>query len=271
MPQSMDDAGSGEADPGEAGPGEAWALFLDFDGTLVEIAERPEAIVVDPGLGPLLTRLRDRLGGALAIVSGRPIAAIDGFLSPHAFDVAGLHGAEHRIGGVARPCLADDHPAIRRAVARLRDWFGAEEGVQVEDKAGSVALHWRRAPGRAEEAMAFMEALAAESGAGYRLQRGKAVAELLPAGATKGAIIEDVLGRPPFRGRTPIFVGDDLTDEHAFEAVNRQGGVSVRVGPGPTSAKVRVASPAALRDALRGWAASGRCPFDEGASAGARP
>lgn len=231
-----------------------WALFLDFDGTLVDIAERPDAVVVPPDLCPTLARLRDRLGGALAIVSGRQVAIIDGFLAPHLFDVAGLHGAEHRIAGALSSDGTSD-AAIRGAVERLEAALPADPRLIVEDKGGTVAVHWRLAPEFAEQVGTIVDAVAAELGPRYRLQRGKAVAELVPVGATKGTAIARLAGETPYRGRHPVFVGDDLTDEHAFEAVNALGGVSIRIGPGHTVASRRIDSPRALREQLAEWAA----------------
>lgn len=243
-------------------PGEAWALFLDFDGTLVEIAERPEAVTVDPALPDTLAQLRDRLGGALALISGRPIEVLDRFLSPHRFDAAGLHGVEHRIAGHLSPCRSEEHPALRRAVERLGSALVDRRGVLVEDKGCSVAVHWRLAPDQAEAAARTVQEVAAELGSGYRLQNGKAVAEILPASAGKGPVIERFLRHAPYSGRRPMFVGDDLTDENGFAAVQARGGAAVRVGPGPTLATYRLPSPQALRDRLSRWAADGRIEIE---------
>jgi trehalose 6-phosphate phosphatase len=233
------------------------ALFLDFDGTLVDIAERPEAVRVEPGLGATLAQLGERLGGALALVSGRAIAVLDAFLTPHRFDAAGLHGIERRVRGRLFPCRPEDHPALRAGVAGLADDLRGLTGVLIEDKGCSVAVHWRLAPDHADEAEQVVRGLAARLGPGYRLQFGKAVAEILPAQSGKGAAILGLLGEAPYAGRRPIFIGDDLTDEHGFAAVNAQGGVSVRIGSGPTEARFRLASPADLRDRLTAWAATG--------------
>lgn len=243
------------------------ALFLDFDGTLVEIAARPDVVAVDPALGGVLARLSLALDGALAIVSGRPIAAIDDFLTPHRFDVAGLHGAEYRLGDRLSPCDPARHPALRRALADLEARFGIVPGLLVEDKGCSFALHWRLAPERAGEALETAEAAAVALGPDYRLQRGKAVAEILPAGAAKGPVIERFLSEPGYQGRVPAFIGDDLTDEGGFAAVRARGGVSVRVGEGPTGAAKRIPSPAALRTLLFRWAEAGRVDLQELASA----
>jgi trehalose 6-phosphate phosphatase len=234
--------------------GADWAFFLDFDGTLVDIAERPDAVVVEPGLADALARLRDRLGGALALISGREIGVLDRFLHPERLDAAGMHGLEHRMAGEYIGCRPEDHPQLRAGVEDLKRRFNAEPGILIEDKGCSVALHWRLAPARQDEVRGAAEGLAQDLGPDYRLQLGKAVAEILPASAGKGRVIARFLERPPYRGRRPVFVGDDLTDEHGFETVNEHGGVSVRTGPGETIAQHRIESPAELRRRLTRWA-----------------
>ncbi len=244
-------------------PQNRFALFLDFDGTLVDIAERPEAVLVEPGLPTTLARLRDRLDGALALVSGRPIKTLDRFLDPERFDAAGLHGLEQRVAGELFPCDPATHPELRRAVANLHLGLDGQPGVIIEDKGCSVAIHWRLRPDFAGEATAMVEREAERLAPRYRLQLGKAVAELLPAHAGKGPVIEWFLQRRPYRGRRPIFIGDDLTDEHGFAAVNRLDGLSVRVGDGDTIARHRIRTPADVRHRLARWAASGAIRFDE--------
>jgi trehalose 6-phosphate phosphatase len=232
-----------------------WALFLDFDGTLVEIADRPDAVVVPPDLGTTLRALRDRLGQAMAIVTGRSINVIDGFLTPDRFDVAGLHGAEYRLAGALFPCRPQDHPNLRRAIDDLEERFAEEPGILIEDKGCSVAVHWRLAPEAEELVSQTIIEMAAALGPTYRLQLGKAVAEVLPARASKGGIIRHFLTEGPYRGRRAIFIGDDLTDEQAFEVVAGIGGIAIRVGAGPTRAHYRVDAPSALRQLLARWAA----------------
>jgi trehalose 6-phosphate phosphatase len=252
---------SGPATRPAEGTEAGWALFLDFDGTLVEIAERPDAVVVPADLGQTLQRLHDRLGGAIALVTGRSIAVIDGFLAPDRFDVAGLHGAEYRLAGGLFPCRPEDHPDLRRAIEELEERFAAEPGVLIEDKGCSVALHWRLAPEAGDLASDTIREMAEALGSGYRLQLGKAVAEVLPARASKGGIIRHFLTQAPYCGRRPIFIGDDLTDEQAFESVDALGGVSIRIGPGPTRARYRVEAPAVLRNLLMRWANLPRIDF----------
>ena len=234
------------------------ALFLDFDGTLAEIAPRPDAVQVEPGLVETLERLRGRLGGALAIVTGRPVAVIDGFLAPARLDTAGLHGVERRVGGATTGSRAEDHPDLRRHVARLQAESAALANVLIEDKGASVAVHWRLAnqddAARAED---LVKAAAEALGSAYRLQLGKAVGEIVPAQATKAHAIRAFLEQAPYTGRRPLFFGDDRTDEIAFASVEEDGGVAVRVGDGETVASRRLPDPAAVRALLRDWAEGG--------------
>jgi len=234
------------------------ALFLDFDGTLAEIAPRPDAVQVEPGLVETLERLRDRLGGALAIVTGRPVSVIDAFLAPSRLDAAGLHGVECRVGGSLSGGRAEDHPELRRQVERLHAESRALADVLIEDKGASVAVHWRLASAAdAARAEALVKEAAEALGGAYRLQLGKAVGEIVPAQATKAHAIRAFLEQPPYAGRRPVFFGDDRTDEIAFASVYEDGGIAVRVGDGDTVASRRLPDPVAVRALLRDWAAGG--------------
>lgn len=226
------------------------ALFLDFDGTLVEIAPSPEDVRLDRRVAPALDTLRGSLGGALALVSGRPIAFLDEMLAPHLFDIAGLHGAQIRLGGELR-AQADAPENLRDVLRDLVRFANSHVGIIVEDKRISTALHWRLAPQLQDEALELMRRTAAKLGPGVRLQEGKSVAELVPAGASKGNAIAWLMATPTYAGRRPVFIGDDITDEDGFEAVNAMGGLSVRIGEDRESrAAMRIASPTALRHIL---------------------
>ena len=234
------------------------ALFLDFDGTLVEIAPRPDLVRVEPDLVPMLQALHARLDGALAIVTGRPVSVIDDFLAPAVFDVAGLHGVERRVDGVLTGGSPDDHPELRARMPRLRAMVADLDAVLIEDKGASVAVHWRLAtPADAERAEAAVTAIATELAGGYRLQLGKAVGEIVPASATKAHAIRALLANAPYAGRRAVFLGDDRTDEIAFASVTAQGGLGIRIGPGETAAERRLPGPSAVRALLGGWAAGG--------------
>lgn len=231
-------------------PALSWAIFLDFDGTLVDIAARPDDVVVEAGLPGLLQALRAGQGGALAIVTGRPIVDIDGFLPGLELDVCGHHGLERRVAGrVHRP----DLPDLASEVTALRARLAPHPGILVEDKGIGVAVHWRLAPAAEGHARAAVADLVGRLGSGYRVQDGKAVSEIVPAAAGKGRGIRAIMAEPPYAGRRPFFAGDDRTDEHGFAAVRDLGGLTVKIGAGPTEAERRLGSPAALRGWLASW------------------
>ena len=217
---------------------EGAALFLDFDGTLVELAEAPDAIRVSAAVPHLLRRLAARLEGRLALVTGRSIEGLERHLGCSGLAVSGSHGLELRLADgraipVARP---HDLAAARRRLAALAD---QHPGLLVEDKPFGIALHYRQAPDQAERAAAVMAELARESG--LTLQEGKMVIELRPAGADKGDAVRIFMQQPEFAGARPLFLGDDLTDEHAFEAAAALGGAGILVGPPrPTAAGWRL-------------------------------
>jgi trehalose 6-phosphate phosphatase len=238
-----------------------YALFLDFDGTLVDIAERPDDVIVDPDLPDVLLRLQDKLNGALAIISGRSIQFLDARFQPHLFDIGGLHGLEHRIGSDMFMCDPGSHPLLRDMVERIRSTLGHKAGVLIEDKGCAVAVHWRTAPQEKDLVLATVHAAVEALGSGYRVQYGKSVAEILPASAGKGKVIETFLETAPYRGRRPIFAGDDLTDENGFATINAHDGLSIRIGAGETVARERLATPSDLRHTLSSWAAGLQYPF----------
>lgn len=209
------------------------ALFLDFDGTLVELAETPDAIFVSDGLRPLLDRLARRLKGRMAIVSGRAISDLEAHLDCSGMAVSGSHGLELRLAGGAPIPLAAavDLAPARQEIARFAR---NAPGLLIEEKPRSIALHFRKAPAEGERVAGFMSALAARSG--LTVQHGKLVAELRPKGADKGDAVRALMTEPEFVGARPVFVGDDLTDEDAFEAAVALGGAGILVGPPRRSA-----------------------------------
>lgn len=225
------------------------ALFIDFDGTLVDIAAEPGAVRVADGLVPLLARLQTGLAGALAVVSGRPIAELDGFLSPLAFAAAGLHGLERRLAPGAAVLPPPRPAAIERLAARLAARLGDVPGVLIEDKGATLAVHYRAAPERAPQVVALVRDLVAGADA-LALVEGKMVIEAKPRGTDKGAAVAAFLEAAPFAGRLPVFLGDDVTDEDGFAAVAAAGGLAVKVGAGPTGAAHRLPGVAAVHDWL---------------------
>jgi len=224
------------------------ALFLDFDGTLTELAETPDAIQVAPHLPQLLERLRSRLGGRLAIVSGRSIADLERYVEIAGIPFSGSHGLELRLGdGTLVPLHAPR--GLDDVRDRVRRFAGERAGLLVEDKPAGVALHFRRAPEAAPAVAEFMEQLARESE--LVVQRGSMVVELRPPGADKGDAVRALMREEPFVGARPVFVGDDLTDEHAFAAVTEMGGAGVLVGPlRETAALYRLPSVAGVAEWL---------------------
>ncbi|MGC3986199.1 MAG: trehalose-phosphatase [Pseudorhodoferax sp.] len=230
----------------------ASALFLDFDGTLVELAPEPDAIVIPPELVPLLAALRERLGGALAVVSGRAVGAIDTFLHPLDLPVAGVHGSERRAADgnlVLLPTPSLD--TVEQAAARL---LHEHPALAVEPKRGAVALHYRQAPQLEELCRRTMEAAVAAS-PGVTLLHGKMVFEAKSSLANKGKALGDFLQEAPFAGRKPVFLGDDTTDEPGFQVAQKLGGTGIKVGAGDTLAQHRIAGPAAVRAGLAAWLA----------------
>lgn len=224
------------------------ALFLDFDGTMVDIAPQPHAVHVPGPLLTVLQEVRQALQGAVAVVSGRPIAQIDAFLQPLQLPVAGVHGAERRDAG-GRVHLLNTHPLdhVEEAAMALA---AQHDGLLVETKRGSLALHYRQAPHLEELCVRAMQDAVAES-PGITLLRGKMVVEAKPGGASKGRAIEDFLGEAPFAGRKPVFIGDDVTDEVGFSTVQRLGGLGIKVGEGASIAWRRLPDPSALRNELQ--------------------
>ncbi|MGX9962299.1 trehalose-phosphatase [Roseomonas sp. F4] len=204
------------------------ALFLDFDGTLVEIAARPDAVVVPPDLPGLLERLSAHLGGALAIVSGRPLAELDHFL-PIAIAKAGNHGAALRPvpdGAVEQLALTSPPAAWRARVGEFAERF---PGAFIEDKAHGFVLHYRQAPDAGAEAGALLTSLVAEAPENFTLLPAHMAWEVTPRGVSKGTAVAYLMARDPFAGRVPVFIGDDVTDEAGMAVAREVGGLGLRL------------------------------------------
>ena len=227
------------------------ALFLDVDGTLLEIAPEPGAVQVPARLRCILEQLRSATGGALALVSGRSLDRIDRLFAPLRLRAAGLHGLERRNLGLQVERATPDPAALDRARFRLATFAAAHDGVLLEDKKLTLALHYRKAPELADVAAAAAGAAVAESAGALVLLHGKMVCELKPPGVDKGRAIAAFLEEPPFAGRVPVFAGDDVTDEAGFVTVNQQGGVSIRIGGPPTAAAYGLPNVPALHAWLR--------------------
>lgn len=223
------------------------SLFLDFDGTLVELTSRPDAVKAGADLLSLLVNLQKKLDGRIAVLSGRPVDDVSRLLSPMQLPIGGSHGLERMLPGGG--CISPLRPVgMDQIVSGLRQLEVDYPGVYIEEKPAGVAIHYRLAP---DAKSACQEGAAqAATEIGMVLQHGKEVVELKPACADKGSALQSFMVEPPFSGTRPIFVGDDLTDEHGFVAVRELGGEGVLVGPErPTAATYR------LEDvrAVRGW------------------
>jgi trehalose 6-phosphate phosphatase len=213
------------------------ALYIDFDGTLADLAPLPDAVEIRRELPGLLLALRARLGGAVAIITGRRLAKVDAMLAPALLPGAGLHGAELRIeaGGAARLRRTRSVAALVRA---LHERFDGVDGLLVEDKGAAVALHFRLAPARAEECIEALRGLATDPA--LEVITGSMVVEARPRGANKGHALLALLRYRPFADRIPVFVGDDVTDEDGFRTAARQSGWGVKVGTGASCAAYRL-------------------------------
>lgn len=242
-------------------PASDWALFLDVDGTLLDLAATPQGVVVEHGLPRLLARLLRSLGGSLALLSGRPIGVLDRLFAPYRFPAAGIHGVERRdaagrwhFEGLAAGALDPARDILRAAVER-------HPGLLLEDKGRSLALHYRQAPALADEAHDAVRAALAVLPAEAHVQAGSFVFEIKSRAASKGTALARFMDEPPFAGRVPVMIGDDLTDEDGFECVEARGGHAIEVGTtlpkreAPLQRRARLGNPAALRAWLAGVAA----------------
>ncbi|TYC85081.1 trehalose-phosphatase [Novosphingobium sp. BW1] len=224
------------------------ALFLDFDGTLVNIADHPDEVIVPDTLPGVIAELAEALEGRLALVSGRSIAALEALLGPLDVAIAGSHGGEFRPAGTGEITpLAD--PLPDRVVSHLSDFARANGNMLVEPKPYSVAVHYRRHPEALNDLLARAETLAREED--LKLKHGKQVVELVMPGSDKGSALTAFMQRPEFAGTQPLFLGDDVTDEDAFHVLEGLGGHGVLVGPmRSTAAHQRLPDVAAVHDWL---------------------
>ncbi len=217
----------------------AWAVFLDFDGTLVELAPTPSAITVPAELPSLLADLSARLGGALAIVSGRPISEIDTFLAPTQLPAAGQHGLERR-DHTGEAVQQDAHLAELAEIADAMAAFAETDSrLLVEKKSLTAALHFRNAPEREADCQKLVQKLQEQHPA-VEILSGKMVFEARGHGMDKGQAIASFMAETPFKSRLPVMIGDDTTDEDGFRTANALGGHSIKVGDGATLARNRL-------------------------------
>jgi len=232
------------------------ALFLDVDGTLIEIASTPDGVIIPDGLAALLAAVGRRLDGALAILTGRPIADVDRFLDPLRPIAAGIHGAELRRSRGGEVFLQSQpvNAALIAAVKRVAD---AEPGTIFELKPASVAIHYRLVPSAEPRVEAALRRVLEDGQEHFILCRGRKVLEIVPKHVSKGAALETIMGLPEFRGRRPIMSGDDLSDISAIEAATRLGGRGFTVaGEQFRGSDANFTGPAAVRQWLAGQAGS---------------
>jgi trehalose 6-phosphate phosphatase len=217
------------------------AFFFDLDGTLAEIKPHPDQVYIPAAVRTLLQKMSVMSNGALALISGRSMSELDRLATPFHFPLAGVHGAERRDINDKTHVVTLPEPVVNALQQQLSEALLPFPGTEIEAKGMAFALHYRHAP---EAADAILE-LAKSMTLRYpelALQPGKCVVELKPLGIDKGAAIRAFMQEAPFAGRTPIFIGDDLTDEAGFKQVNALGGLTIKVGAGVTSAHYRLAN-----------------------------
>ncbi|MEC9483456.1 MAG: trehalose-phosphatase [Halomonas sp.] len=222
------------------GRDEAWALFLDLDGTLSPLQAKPSDVVLEAHLLALLDALHRRLDGALAIISGRSIDNLNQLLSPLKLPLAGQHGAERHDAANGYSLTEPDYATLEKARDTLERFLASHPELELEDKGASLALHYRNAPAKQRDIERQLRALQDTLGDALTMHGGKSVFELRTTSCNKGRAIRQFMEVEPFASRMPVFLGDDLTDEDGFAAVNALGGLSVKVGRGDTQARYRL-------------------------------
>ena len=218
------------------------ALFLDLDGTLAEIVDHPDAIVIPPSVSDALAQLQQALDGALAIVSGRDLHDVEHHLGTGIACIAGIHGLQRRDARGQRHDTAVDKKAVAAVGALVAEAVAAKPGLHLETKPASVALHYRRHPQLQEYCTALAQT-AADEVDGALVVHGKMVVEIKLSAVHKGDAVQAFMNEPPFRDRMPIYAGDDITDQDGFEAVRIINGVSIAVGDDASGADYRVKDP----------------------------
>jgi trehalose 6-phosphate phosphatase len=228
------------------------AFLLDVDGTILDIAETPEDVIVPESLKSSLARLQEKTDGAIALVSGRRIADLDGLFAPLGLAAIGCHGAEWRTVPGAQVTLRAP-PLSTRVSNALRAAVANMSGLRIEEKFYALAFHYRRAPELGPELEARLHS-AAQPYSGLRLLRGKMVVEVKSGRFDKGEAVESLMRLQPFAGRRPVFLGDDTTDEDAFAEVHALGGLGISVGREMPDAELMLPTPEAARQWLAGVA-----------------
>lgn len=237
-----------------------WCLFLDVDGTLVELTDTPSQTQADPEIKSLLREVTERLGGAVALVSGRRIVTLDALFAPLKLAAAGLHGVERRKadGAIQGASFVDSQ--LDRARESLQALVDSHPGTLFEDKDRTIAVHFRTVPQFEPIVRDSIVAIAKSLGSNYHIQAGKMMFEIKPRGFSKATAIQAFMKEAPFSGRRPVFAGDDLTDQDGFSTVEAHDGISVGVGdrvqaqfylPDVTAVRMWLRQIAALHDSHR--------------------
>ena len=222
------------------------ALLIDFDGTLTELADSPDAVTVPAGLHVLLNDLHTLLDGALAVITGRTLESLDRHLGPSAFPAAGIHGSQLRLAGGQ---VVNAPQVLEGVASQLRQAFDSRSGILVEDKGAAVAVHFRHAPHLAQDVEHALLELVRH--ADVSIVHGKLVVEARPRAADKGTALRQLLCHPPFAGRLPVFAGDDTADEDAFAVAQELGGHGIKVGAGDSVARFHLPGPGAVHNWLQ--------------------
>lgn len=235
-------------------PSPDWAYFLDIDGTLVALTGSPAGVRIDPILRRVVESIHADTEGAVALITGRPLSDVDRLFPKLSLPAAGQHGIERRDASGRIHLHPFPSERLDEVRSRLANAIVGHPGLFLEDKGLSLALHYRGAPRLGGYAHRLARLQAIRLGSAYCLQSGKRVVEIKPAGQDKGKAIGEFMSERPFRKRTPVFIGDDLTDEFGFVMVNQLGGYSIKVGPGATAARWRLSDVRAVRT----WLQTGR-------------
>ncbi len=226
-----------------------WAFFLDIDGTLLALAATPAGVTVDSGLKQTLVQLRTATAGAIALISGRPIGEVDRLFAPLRLPIAGQHGMERRDHDGVLHRYATPSRRLDEIRNRLAPLVARHPGLLLEEKGLTLAIHYRQVPSLGGHLHRLLREWV-NSAEDLRLQPGKMVVEIIPMGRDKGSTITQFMSETPFRGRIPVFLGDDVTDEYGFSVVNAMAGHSIKVGPGRSAARWRLPDVHAVRSWL---------------------
>jgi trehalose 6-phosphate phosphatase len=229
-----------------------WAVFLDFDGTLVDLAAQPDRAQLVPSVRYAVLSLFHNLGEAVAVVTGRHLADIDRHIGLPDLPLAGSHGLEIRSLRKNSPSIAHLSPVVAAATAAVNAFAATHPSLLVEQKPGGVVLNYHACPDMGNAVERAMTSIA-DQHSSMELLPGKMILELRPRGVTKGTAVDTYMAEAPFWGRTPVFIGDDRTDEDGFSAVQAIGGFGIKIGPGETAARYRLETACDARKLIQAW------------------